>query len=207
MVPHFPLLQTTPWALVGHQALDFELIARHEASLLPTADDHTLQAQRPAIILFIPKPLKMVRCQAASLIRPKTKELALRKRTTPRQARARSRPQAMSRRHPMVKISRIVLTPRTSSPLLVSSSVSTRTPTPSPTPEKKSRQHSKRSTRTAPRRTAPRKTPADHRLQRKSHQPMRCSKMELGKKCGCLTHTLMLGVATKFANNVAGWAM
>ena len=40
-------------------------------------------------------------------------------------------------------------------------------------------------------------TKMDHHLLRKSHQPTRCSKMELGKKCGCLTHALMLGITTK----------
>ena len=64
-------------------------------------------------------------------------------------------------------------------------------------PERKSRQHSKSSARTAPRRTTPRKTPADHRFQRKSHQPMRHSEMELGKKRGCLTYASMLGIVTK----------
>ena len=139
----------------------------------------------------------MVRCRAASLIPPKTKESALRKRTTLKQVRAGSTPQAMSRRHPLVKISRITLTPRTPTLVLVSSLASTRTPTPSPTLERKSRQHGESSTRAAPRRTAPRKTPVDHCLQRESRQPMRCSEMELGKKRGCLTHTLMLGIVTK----------
>ena len=139
----------------------------------------------------------MVRCQAVSLIPPKAREPALRKRTMPRQVRAGSRPQVMSRRHPMVKISRSTFTPRTPSPVLFSSSASMRTPTLSPTPGRKSRQHGKSSTRTAPRRTAPRKTPVDHHLQRKSHQPMRHSEMELGKKRGCLTHALMLNITTK----------
>ena len=192
VVPHLPLLQTTPRILVGHQALDIKLIARHKASLLPAANDQALWAQWSAIILFIPKPPKMVRCQAASLIPPKVRELALRKRTTPRQVRVELRPQAMSRRHWMVKISRSAFTPRTPSLVLVSSSASTRTPTLSPTLGKRSRQHGESSTR-----TAPRKTPADHHLQRKSCQPMRCSKMQLGKKCSCLTHALMLGITTK----------
>ena len=150
-----------------------------------------------AIILFIPRPLKMVRCPAVSLIPPKARESALRKRTMPRQVRVGLRPQVMSRKHLRVKISRSTLTPRTPSLVLVSSLVSIRTLTQSPTPGRKSRQHGKSSARTAPRRTAPRKTPADHCLQRKSHQLMRCSKTELGKKHGCLTHTLMLGVMTK----------
>ena len=139
----------------------------------------------------------MVRCRAVSLIPPKAKESALRKRTKLRQVRAGSRPQAVSRRHLMVKISRSTFTPRTPSPVLVSSSASTKTLTPSPTLGRKSRQHGESSTRTAPRRTAPRKTPVDHHLQRKSHQPTRHSETELGKKCGYLTHALMLCIATK----------
>ena len=121
----------------------------------------------------------------------------LRKRTMPRQVRVGSRPQVTSRRHLMVKISRSTFTPRTLSPVLVSSSVSMRTLTPSLTLGRKSRQHGKSSARTASRRTAPRKTPVDHHLQRKSHQLMRHSKMELGKKRSCLTHALMLGITTK----------
>ena len=118
-------------------------------------------------------------------------------RTTLRQVRVGWRSQAMSQRHPRVKISRSTLTPRTPSPVLVSSSVSTRTLIQSPTPGRKSRQHGKSNTRTAPKSTAPRKTPVDHHLQRKSRQLMRCSEMELGKKHGCLTHTLILGIVTK----------
>ena len=189
MFPPLPLLQTTPWVPVGHQALDFELIAGHNVSLLPAADD---QAQWLAVILFIPKPLKMVRCRAASLIRPKARESALRKRTMPRQVRAGSRPQAMRRRHLRVKISRSALTSRTPSLVLVSSAVSTRTPSQSLTLGRKSEQHGESSTR-----TAPRETPADQHLQRKSHQLMRHFETKLGKKCSCLTHALMLGIATK----------
>ena len=155
VVPHLPLLQTTPWVPVGYQALDNKLIARHEVSLLPAADAQALWAQWPVIIPFIPKPPKMVRCRTASLIPPKTRESVLRKRTMLRKARAGSRPQVMSRRLPMVKISRSALTPRTPSLELVSYSVSMRTLTPSPTPERKCRQHSKSNARTVPRRTAP----------------------------------------------------
>ena len=106
---------------------------------------------------------------STSLIPPKVRETALRKRTMLRLARAGLRPQVMSRRHPMVKTSRSTLTPRTPSPVLVTSLVSTRTPTLSPNLGRKSRQHSESSARVAPRRTAPRKTPVDHHLQRKSH--------------------------------------
>ena len=163
-----PLLQTTSWVPVGHQALDPKLVARHEASLLHAANDQALQAQWPAVIPFIPKPPEMVRCCAVSLIPPKARESVLRKRAMPRQVRVRSRPQAMSRRHPRVKISRSAHTPRTPSPVLVSSSASTRTPIQSPTPGRKSRPHGKSSARTAPQRTAPRKTPVDHHPQSKS---------------------------------------
>ena len=132
-----------------------------------------------------------------SLIPPKMRETALRKRTMPRTVRAGSRPQVMSRRHLMVKIGRCTLTPRTPSPVLVSSLANMRTLTPSQTSERKSSQHSKSGTRTVLRRTAQRKTPVDHCLLRKSRQPMRHSKTGLGKKHSCLTHALMLGIATK----------
>ena len=74
VAPHLLLLQTTTWVPVGHWALDVELVARHEASLLPTANDQALWAQWSAIILFIPKPPKMARCRAVSLIPPKAEE-------------------------------------------------------------------------------------------------------------------------------------
>ena len=51
--------------------------------------------------------------------------------------------------------------------------------------------------RTVPRRTAPRQSPVDHSLPRKSHQLTRHSETECNKKHGCLTHALMLGIATK----------
>ena len=79
------------------------------------------------------------------------RESALRKRTMPKRVRVGSRPQVMSSRHPIVKISRSALTPRTPSLVLVSSSVSMGTLTLSLTPERKSRQLSKSSTRTVPR--------------------------------------------------------
>ena len=90
-------------------------------------------AKWSAIILFIPRPLKMVRYPAVSLIPPKARESALRKRTMPRQVRMGLRPQVMSRKHLRVKISRSTLTPRTPSLVLVSSLVSIRTLTQSPT--------------------------------------------------------------------------
>ena len=128
---------------------------------------------------------------------PGSKKEALRKRTTLRWVRVRSRPQAMNRRHPKVKISRSTHTPRTPSPVLVSSLMSIRTLTQSLTLGRKSRPHGKSSTRIAPRRTAPRKTPVGHCPQRKSCQLMRCFEMKLGKKHSCLTHALMLGITTK----------
>ena len=142
---------------------------------------------------------KMVRCQAASLIPPKMRKTALKKRTMPRKVRVRSRPQVMSRRHLMVKIGGSTLTPRTPSPVLVSSSEKMRTPTPSQTPVRKSSQHGKSGARTVLRRAAPRRTPVNHSLPRKSPQLTRHSMMGLGKECGCLTHALMLGIATKFS--------
>ena len=164
---------------------------------MPAASDQALQAQWLVIIPFIPMLLETARCQAVSLIPPKTREMALKKRTMPRKTRVGSRPQVMGRRHPMVKISRSALIPRTPSLVLVSSSANTRTLTPSQTLEKKSSQHSKSSARTALRRTAPRKTPANHCLLRKSHQLMRHSVTGPSKKHGCWTHALMLGIMTK----------
>ena len=108
-----------------------------------------------------------------------------------------SRPQVMGSRHPMVKIGRSTLIPRMPSPVLVSSSANMRTLTLSQTPERKSSLHGKSGTRTALRRTAPRKTPANHCLPRKSHQPMRHFLLGPGKKHGCWTHALMLGIMTK----------
>ena len=199
MVPHLPLLQTTLWNPVGHRPPDINLIARHEASLLPTAGDQAWQAQQLASIPFIPMLLKVARCRAVSLIPPKMREMALRKRTMLRKVREGSRPQVMSRRRPMVKIGRSALTPRTPSLVLVSSLVNTRTLTPSQTPERKSSQHGESGARTVLRRTAPRKTPVDHHLPRKSCQLTRHFVMGLGKKGSCLTHTLMLGVVTKLS--------
>ena len=197
MVPHLLLLLTTPQDPVGHWALDINLVARHEASLLPTADNQALRAQWPAIILFISILLRMVWCQAASLIHPKMRETALKKRTMLRKTRTGLRPPVMGRRHLMVKLSRSALIPRTPSLVLVSPLANMRTLTPSQTQERKSRQHSKSDARTALRRTAPRKTPVNHHLPRKSSQPTRHSVTGPGKKRGCWTHTLMLGVATK----------
>ena len=53
------------------------------------------------------------------------------------------------------------------------------------------------STRMAQKRIAPRKTPTNHHLPRRSHQPMRHSMTGPGKKRGCWTHALMLDITTK----------
>ena len=50
VVPHLPLLQTTLQVLVGHQALDIELVAGHKAALLPAADNQDLRTQQSAVI-------------------------------------------------------------------------------------------------------------------------------------------------------------
>ena len=75
-----------------------------------------------------------------------------------------------------MKIGRITLIPRTLSPVLASSLVNMRTPTSSQNQERKYCVHSESSARTAPKRTAPRKTPANLCLPRRSHQPIRHSK-------------------------------
>ena len=175
--PPLLLLWTTPWVLVGHRALDIELIAVCKVSPLHAANDQALGALWEVTTPFIPKLPKMVMSQAASLIPPKAREAALKKRTMPKQVRVRSRPQATNRKHPGVKTSRSAHTPRTPSPVLVSSLVSTRTPTPSPTLGRKSRQHGKGRAR-----TAPRKTPVGCHSQRKSRQLMRGFTMKLGRK-------------------------
>ena len=54
VVPHSPLLQTTLQVLVGHWALDVELIASNEASLLPAANDQALWLSgQPSFHLFL----------------------------------------------------------------------------------------------------------------------------------------------------------
>ena len=89
------------------------------------------------------------------------------------------------------------LTPRTPSLVLVNSLANIRTLTPSQTPERKSSQHGESGGRTVLRRTAPRKTPVDHHLPRKSCQLMKHSVTGPGKKHGYLTLALMLGIVTK----------
>ena len=197
VVPHLLLLLTTLQDLVGHQALDIDLIVMHEASLLPVAGNQALRAQQLSITPFIPMLPKMVRCQTESLIPPKMREMVLKKKTMPKKTKTGSRPQVMGRRYLMVKTGRSTLIPRTPSPVLVSSSANMRTLTPSQTLGRKSSQHSKGGARTALRRTSPRKTPAYHHLLRKSHQPTRHSVMGPDKKRGCWTHALMLGGMTK----------
>ena len=51
---------------MDHGAPDIDLVAVHEASLLPTAGDQTLWAQQQVITLFAPVLVKMARCRAAS---------------------------------------------------------------------------------------------------------------------------------------------
>ena len=81
VIPHLLLLLTTPWDPVGHQALDVDLVAMHKVSLLPAADDQALWVQWPAIILFVPMLLKVVRCRAVSPNPPKMREMVLKKMT------------------------------------------------------------------------------------------------------------------------------
>ena len=157
--PSLPLPRTTLWVLVGHRALDIELIARHRVSPQHAADDQALGALWMVTIPSIPEPPKMATSLAASLIPPKVRKAVLKKRTMLKQARVRSRPQAMNRKHLRVKTSRSTHTPRTPPSVLVSSLASMRTLTLSLNLGRKSRPHGKGSTRTAPRRTAPRKTP------------------------------------------------
>ena len=114
-----------------------------------------------------------------------------------KETRVGLRPQVMGRRHLIVKNSRSTLIPRTPSLALVSLSMNMRTQTQNKTPERKSHQHGKSSTRTAPKRTAPRKTPVNHHLPRRSHQLARHSVMGPGKKHSCWTPTLMPGIMPK----------
>ena len=202
--PPLLLLQTAPWVPVGHRAQGIKLVVVHEAPPLHAADDQALGALQAVTTPFIPKLPKMAMSLAASLLPPKVREVAVEKRTMPKQTRARLRPQAMNRKHLRVKTSRSAHTPRTPSPVLVSSLASMRTSTPSPTLRRRSRLHRKGSAMTAPRRTAPRRTSASHRPQRKSHQLTRHFTMKLGRKCSSLTCTLMLGVVTKLPTRL--WA-
>ena len=106
---------------MGHRALDIELIARHRVSSLCTADNHALGTLRVVTLPSIPEPPKMAMCLAVSLTPPKVRKAMLKKRTMPKWARARSRPQVMNRRCPRVKTSRSAHTPRTPPLVLVSS--------------------------------------------------------------------------------------
>ena len=103
VVPHLLLLLTTPRDPVGHRALDIDLIAVHEVSLLPRASDQALWAQQQAIIPFISMLLKTARCGAMSPNPPKTRETVLKKMTMPMKTRVGLRPQVMGRWHQMVE--------------------------------------------------------------------------------------------------------
>ena len=201
--PHLLLLQTTPQDPVGHLALDIDLIARHKASLLPAASDQALWAQWLAIILFIPMLLKVVRCRAASLIPPKTRETALRKRTMPRKVRAGSRPQVMSRRHPMVKICRSALTPMTPSPVLVSSLVNMRTPESDPSEKVQSAQQKQH--KDSPKEDSPKKNSS--RLSSFTEEPLTnkalCDRAR--QKVWLLDTCFDAWHHDKIANSVMGW--
>ena len=129
--PPLSLPWTTPWVPVGHRALDIKLIARHGASAPHTANDQPLGALWAVTIPSIPEPPEMVMSLAVSLTPPKARKAMLRKRTMPKWARVRSRPQVMNRKHLRVKTSRSTHTPRTPSPVLVSSLARMRTLTPS----------------------------------------------------------------------------
>ena len=72
---------------MGHQALDVDLVAVHEVSLLPAASDQVLWAQWQAIIPFVPMLLKMARCPAASLNPPTMREMAQQKIAMPEKTR------------------------------------------------------------------------------------------------------------------------
>ena len=119
--PPLLLLWTTPWVPVGHRALDIELIAIGEASPLRAANDQALGVLWVVTTPFIPKPPKMAMSLVVSLLPPKVREAVLKKRMTPKRVRVRLRPQVMNSNHPRVKTSRSTHTPRTPSPVLVSS--------------------------------------------------------------------------------------
>ena len=197
IIPHLQLLLTTPWDQEGRRAPDVNFTALHEVSLLPTAGDQALWAQQQVIILFVPTLLKMARCRAASPNPPTMREMALEKMTMPKKTRAGSKPLVTGRWHQMAKKGRSTLTPKTPSPALARSSVDTRTQTQSWTPERKSSPSGESSTQKAPRRTALRRSPANHHLLRRSCQWMRHSMTRPGKKHSCWTHVSMLGVATR----------
>ena len=205
-VPHLQLLQTTTWIPVGHQAVDIKLIVGHEMSLLPAANDQALQAQWPAAIPFHSQATENGEVLSSESDSSQGEGVGTEEEDNSRKVRAGSRPQVMSRRLLMVKISRSALTPRTPSPGLVSYSVSMRTPTLSLTLERKSRQHGEGSASTVPRRTAPQKNssrsssseeelPTDEVLQDGARQKVRL----LDTRFDAWHHD-------KIANNVTGWA-
>ena len=95
------------------------------------------------------------------------------------------------------KEGRSTFIPQTPSPALARSLVDMRTQTQSQTPERKSSPSGKSSTQKALLRTDLRRSSVKHRLLRRSHQWMRHSAMRPGKKHGCWTHVLMLGIMTR----------
>ena len=139
----------------------------HEASLLPIASN---QAQWPAIILFVPVLPKMARCRATSLNPPKMREMVLKKKTMLKKTRGgietSSDGQEASDGEERQEH------PHTQDTLTgVSSLANTRTQTWNQTLERKSSLPGKSGTQKALRRTAPQKTPANHRLLKKSRTP------------------------------------
>ena len=101
IIPHLWLLLTTPQDQADHGALDVDLVAVHEVSLLPSASDQALWAQWQVVIPFFPTLLKMARCQAVSLNPPTMREMALEMMTMPKKTRVGLRPQVMDRWHQM----------------------------------------------------------------------------------------------------------
>ena len=134
---------------MGYQALDVDLVAVQEVSLLPTAGDQALWAQQQAIIPFVPMLLKTGRCQAVSPNPPTKREMALKK------TRAGLRPQVMGRWCQMVKKGRSALIPKTPSLALVRSLVNMRTQTQSQNLERKCSPSGESGVQKALRRTAP----------------------------------------------------
>ena len=145
----------------------------------------------------VPTPLKMAKCQAASLNPPMMREMVLEKMTMPKKTRAGSKPLVMGRWHQMVKKGRSTLTPKTPSLALSRSLVDMRTQTQSWILERKSSPSGESGAQKAPRRTALRRSPANRHLLRRSHQWTRQSMMRPGKKHGCWTHVSMLGITTR----------
>ena len=195
------LLQTTLLVLMGHRALDIKLIAMREVSPPCAADSQTLGTLQAVTTPFIPKPPKMATSLVVSLLPPKVREMAVKKRTMPKQVGARPRPQAMTRKRLRVKTSRSAHTPRTPSPVLVSSLASTRTLTPESNSGEKVQTTWQRQHKDSPKEDSPKK---DSSKSSSSEEELPAN--EARQKAWLLDMHFDAWHCDKIANKVTGWA-